>query len=75
MNYYGAIIGGSCALSMIGAEASTFRPLEMTLYLLYEYYNTLSASLFQHLHLLGRITGKNHNPGYTGGVVCIQQTK
>jgi hypothetical protein len=62
MNYYGAVIGGSCALSMIGAEESTFRPLEMTLYLPYEYHNTLSASLFQHLHLLGRITGKNDNP-------------
>lgn len=62
MNYYGAIIGGSCALSMIGAEASTFHPLEMTLYLPYEYHNTLSASLFRHLHLLGRITEKNRNP-------------
>ncbi|EDR00025.1 uncharacterized protein LACBIDRAFT_334548 [Laccaria bicolor S238N-H82] len=62
MNFYGAVIGGSCALSMIGAEASTFCPLEMTLYLPYEYHNTLTASLFQHLQLLGRITGKNHNP-------------
>ena len=61
MNYYGAIIGGSCALSMIDAEASTFHPLEMTLYLPYEYRNTLSTSLFQHFHLLGRITEQNHN--------------
>ena len=57
--FYGAI---TCALSMIGAEVRTFHPLEMTLYLPYEYHNSLSASIFRHLHLLGRITEKNCNP-------------
>ena len=62
MGYYGAIIGGSCALSSLYAAENTFQPIEITVYLPAAYRNTLTASLFQHLLPLGSVTAIGYNP-------------